>query len=127
MTRYTYPAIIKTIGHTYQFEFIDFKSAFGGAGSLVDAITAMNEILEYAITDYLAEGRDLPEPTPFEPIVSYAEGEVSWWVLAHCDVGENFKRIIDGLNDVVEGNVVVKYDPQAAFHANRPVTSDNDQ
>ena len=120
MTRYTYPAIITYYpedGGTYVVRFPDFPELEVADDNIVDALDGMNNMLSVYVDSIVGEGKPLPEPTTFEQHLHQDENCVSWWTIAHCDVNENFKRIMAGLHEVAE----------SAFHANRPVPSDNDQ
>ena len=135
MTRYTYPAIITYYPDkgSYVADFPDFPGAMLFSIGIEPLLDSIGHTLKSQIEADIKRGKPIPEPTPFEQHLHQDENCVSWWTIAQCDVDENFKRIIDGLNDVVEGNVVIKYDAtdngipaeevQAAFHENRPKAS----
>lgn len=119
MTRYTYPAIITYYPDkgSYVADFPDFPGSMLFSIGIETLLGAMGDTLQHQIEADIRRGKPIPEPTTFEQHLHQDENCVSWWTIAHCDVNENFKRIMAGLHEVAE----------SAFHANRPVPSDNDQ
>lgn len=103
MTRYTYPAIITYYPETgnYEANFPDFPGAILFSISIEKVLGAMGDTLQHQIEADIRRGKPIPEPTPFAQHLHQDENCISWWTIAHCDVDE----------------------VQAAFHENRPKTS----
>lgn len=112
--RYSYPAIMRTDDQGHTVEIPDFNVSFISSDPDV-VVRFMNGVLKMAIIGRLADGKELPKPTDFEPVYNMVDGEVSWWTIAHCDIDDDFEKIMSGLGDVARGDFVIP-----AFHANRP-------
>ena len=131
MTRYTYPAIITYYPDkgSYVADFPDFPGAMLFSISIETLLGTISDTLQHQIEADIRRGKPIPEPTPFEQHLHQDENCVSWWTIAHCDVDdENFKRIMDGLNEVADmvgdtDNGIPDDEVQAAFHENRPKAS----
>ena len=156
MTRYTYPAIITYYPDkgSYVADFPDFPGAMLFSISIETLLGTISDTLQHQIEADIRRGKPIPEPTPFEQHLHQDENCVSWWTIAHCDVDEQFeddaaiqrnkdylaavearrelvnrlgqeerdKHLMEALEKVIPG-----FSEGSAFHANRPVTSDNDQ
>ena len=131
MTRYTYPAIITYYPDkgSYVADFPDFPGAMLFSISIETLLGTISDTLQHQIEADIRRGKPIPEPTPFKQHLHQDENCISWWTIAHCDVDdENFKRIMDGLNEVADmvgdtDNGIPDDEVQAAFHENRPKAS----
>lgn len=122
MTRYTYPAIITHYpeGPDYVVAFPDFPDVSACDINTIGALELMNAVLGDVIIGYLVRKIDLPEPTPFEQHLHQDDECVSWWTMAQCGDGipvEDERRLNSTDNGIPVDEV------QAAFHENRPKTS----
>ena len=111
MTRYTYPAIITYYPDkgSYVADFLDFPGAMLFSISIETLLGTISDTLQHQIEADIRRGKPIPEPTPFAQHLHQDENCISWWTIAHCDV--------DTDNGISDDEV------QAAFHENRPKTS----
>ena len=111
MTRYTYPAIITYYPDkgSYVADFPDFPGSMLFSIGIETLLGAIGDTLKSQIETDIKRGKPIPEPTPFEQHLHQDENCISWWTIAQCDVATD-----NGISDD---------EVQAAFHENRPKTS----